>query len=287
MAKPSMSPLRYPGGKSSLMDMMESVIHNNELRYYHYAEPYAGGCGLALALMYGGHVSEIHINDIDPAIWSFWHSVLNETDDLVRLIESTPITLNEREIQREVYLKSDITDPLSLGFSTFFLNRTNRSGIIKGAGAIGGKSQAGIYKIDCRFNREDLSNRVRRISKYKDRITLYNQDAIEFMKSSNSFSKNTFFFIDPPYYNKGASLYTSFYKPEDHALVAKAVSSLERPWLVTYDNTIEISKLYENYRQHSFNINYSLQTKRKGDELLITSNDIYMGNELNQYRKAA
>lgn len=287
MAKPSMSPLRYPGGKSSLLDMMESVIHNNELRYYHYAEPYAGGCGLALALMFGGHVSEIHINDIDPAIWSFWHSVLNETDDLVRLVETTPITLNEREKQREVYLKSDITDPLSLGFSTFFLNRTNRSGIIKGAGAIGGKSQVGFYKIDCRFNREDLSDRIRRISKYKERITLYYQDAIEFMKSSSSFSKNTFFFIDPPYYNKGASLYTSFYRPEDHALVAKAVSLLERPWLVTYDNTLEISKLYENYRQYSFNINYSLQTKRKGDELLITSNDIYMGNELNQYRKVA
>jgi len=251
------------------------------------AEPYAGGCGLALALMFGGHVSEIYINDIDSAIWSFWNSVLNETDDLVRLIETTPITLNEREKQREIYLKSDVTNPLSLGFSTFFLNRTNRSGIIKGAGAIGGKSQAGAYKIDCRFNREDLSDRVRRISKYKERITLCNQDAIDFMKDNNKFSKNTFFFIDPPYYNKGASLYTSFYRPEDHASVAKAVSLLERPWLVTYDNTAEISKLYENYRQHSFNINYSLQTKRKGDELLITSNDIYMGNELNQYRKVA
>lgn len=287
MAKPSVSPLRYPGGKSSLMDMLEGVVHNNELRYFHYAEPYAGGCGLALALMYGGYVSHIHINDIDPAIWSFWHSVLNHTDDLVRLIKTTPITLDEREKQRSIYLKSDSSNPLALGFSTFFLNRTNRSGIIKGAGAIGGKSQAGVYKIDCRFNREDLSDKIRRICKYKERITLYNQDAIDFMNSSNSFSKNTFFFIDPPYYNKGASLYTNFYRPEDHALVAKAVSSLNRPWLVTYDNTIEISKLYENYRQHSFNINYSLQTKRKGDELLITSNDIYIGNELNKYRKAA
>lgn len=270
-----------------MMDMLEGVIKNNELRYFHYAEPYAGGCGLALALLYGGYVSHIHLNDIDPAIWSFWHSVLNCTDDLVRLVETTPVTIDEREKQREVYLKSDLSDPLSLGFSTFFLNRTNRSGIIKGAGAIGGKAQAGVYKIDCRFNRNDLSDRIRRICKYKDRITLYNQDAINFMNDSGNLSKNTFFFIDPPYYNKGASLYTSFYKPEDHALVAKAVGLLDRPWLVTYDNTTEISKLYENFRQYSFYINYSLQKRRKGDELLITSDDIYIGNELNLYRQAA
>lgn len=286
MAKQSVSPLRYPGGKSSLIDMLGGVIHNNEFRYFQYAEPYAGGSGLALALMYGGYVSHIHINDIDPAIWSFWHSVLNHADDLVKMIEATPITLNEREKQREIYLKSDQSDPLALGFSAFFLNRTNRSGIIKGAGVIGGKSQTGSYKIDCRFNRENLSNKIRRIYKYRDRITLYNQDAIDFMLNDCSFAKNTLFFIDPPYYNKGAALYTSFYRPEDHAAVSQTVCTLDHPWLVTYDDTPEIRRLYNDFRQYSFTINYSLRTKRKGDELLVTSNDIYIGNEFHPYRKA-
>lgn len=287
MPKLSTSPLRYPGGKSSLLDLLASIIHNNDFRYFQYAEPYAGGSGLALALMYGGYVSHIHINDIDPAIWSFWHSVLNHANDLVNLIETTPVTLSEREKQREIYLKSDQSDPLALGFSAFFLNRTNRSGIIKGAGVIGGNQQNGNYKIDCRFNRENLSNRVRRINKYRDRITLYNQDAVNFMKNSSSgLHKNTLFFIDPPYYNKGAALYTSFYKPEDHAVVAQTVGELDHPWLVTYDNTQEISKLYDNFRQYSFSIKYSLRIKRKGDELLITSNDIYIGSELNQYQMA-
>ena len=285
MSKLSVSPLRYPGGKSSLLDMLGSIIHNNEFRYFQYAEPYAGGSGLALALMYGGYVSHIHLNDIDPAIWSFWHSVLNHSNDLVKMIEVTPITLKEREKQREIYLESDRSDPLLLGFAAFFLNRTNRSGIIKGAGVIGGKLQNGNYKIDCRFNRENLSDRIRRIYKYKDRITLYNQDAVHFMKNSGGLSKNTLFFIDPPYYNKGAALYTSFYKPEDHETVAQTVGALDHPWLVTYDNTQSISRLYDNFRQYSFNINYSLRTKRKGDELLITSDDVYIGSELNQYRK--
>lgn len=280
-----MSPLRYPGGKSSLIDMLGGVIHNNEFRYFQYAEPYAGGCGLALALMYGGYVSHIHINDIDPAIWSFWYSVLNHADDLARMVETIPVTLDEREKQLEIYLKLDQSDPFALGFSTFFLNRTNRSGIIKGAGVIGGKSQTGNYKIDCRFNRENLSNKIRRIYKYRDRITLYNQDAIYFMMNDSSFAKNTLFFIDPPYYNKGAALYTSFYRPEDHTAVAQTVSTLNYPWLVTYDNTPEISRLYNNFRQYPFNINYSLKIKRKGEELLIASDDIYIGSEFNQYRK--
>lgn len=288
MAKSSVSPLRYPGGKTSITDMLQSVIHNNELRYFQYAEPYAGGCGLALALLYGGYVSHIHINDIDPAIWAFWHSVLNNTDDLIDLIETTPITLDEWKAQRETYLKSDLSNPISVGFSAFFLNRTNRSGIIKGAGPIGGKTQLGNYKIDCRFNREDLKAKIRRVEKYKEQISLYNKDAKEFMNDLDGGSiQNILFVIDPPYYHKGSSLYTNFYRPEDHAAVGQVITNLKSPWLLTYDNCPEISQIYQEFRQHTFNINYSLQNKRKGDELLVTSSDIYIGNEINQYRSVA
>ena len=284
MVKISVSPLRYPGGKSSLLDLIAAIIHNNEMRYFQYAEPYAGGCGLALALMYGGYISDIHINDIDPSIWSFWHSVLEHNDDLVELIEKTPVTISEWGKQREIHNQLDASEPLKLGFATFFLNRTNRSGIIKGAGAIGGKAQAGNYKIDCRFNKKNLISRIQRIQKYRDRITLYNQDAVKFMENSKMLPKKTLFFIDPPYYAKGSSLYTNFYKPEDHKLVASAVKNLIQPWIVTYDNTKEISVLYENCEQNDFNINYSLQNKRKGSELLITSDKVYIGNEIKSYQ---
>lgn len=286
MAKASVSPLRYPGGKSSLLDLLATVIHNNEIRYFQYAEPYAGGCGLALALMYGGYVSDIHINDIDPSIWSFWHAVLEYNDDLVKLIKTTPVTISEWEKQKEIHLQANKDDPISLGFATFFLNRTNRSGIIKGAGVIGGKAQTGNYKIDCRFNKDDLVSRIHRIHKYRDRINLYNQDAVAFMQNGKSLPQSTLFFIDPPYFVKGSSLYTSFYNPEDHASVAKATMSLSQPWIVTYDNVEQISELYKGCNQHSFNINYSLQTKRKGSELLITSSDIYIGSEINKYQAA-
>lgn len=281
----TLPPLRYPGGKIALLPLLTGVTYLNQIRNHHYAEPYAGGCGLALALLYSDQVRTIHLNDIDPAIWSFWHAVLNYNQDLIRLIETTPITLDEWDKHKDTHRKADISDPLSLGFATFFLNRTNRSGIIKGAGVIGGKAQQGRYKMDCRFNREVLINKIRRIHKYRHRITLHNTDAIDFMHSDST-PQHTLFFIDPPYYNKGASLYTSFYNPEDHAAVAQAVQQLGKPWLVTYDNVEAISRLYADHQQYAFNINYSLQSKRKGSELLIISPGLYLGDPLQNYQAA-
>jgi DNA adenine methylase len=266
------SPLRYPGGKSCLYDLLSHILRLNNLERGNYIEPYAGGCGLALSLLYGGHVADIHINDIDPTIWAFWHCVLNETDALAEKIAKTPVTVDEWRKQQKIIRKKDTTNFISLGFSTFFLNRTNRSGVIESGGVIGGLAQTGNYKIDCRYNKEDLIRRIRRIRKYKDRIHLTNMDAVNFIQYCKSvLPKSSFFCIDPPYYEKGSKLYTSFYKPDDHANLAELVVKLDAPWIVNYDDTPEIRHLYRQRRQHCFDINYSLQTKRIGTELLISS----------------
>lgn len=269
------SPLRYPGGKACMLELVASILRLNKLEHGHYAEPYAGGCGLALELLYGGHVSDIHINDIDPSIWAFWHCVLNHTDTLVDLVRTTPVTVKEWLKQRDVHRAQDTRSVLKLGFSAFFLNRTNRSGIISGAGVIGGLDQKGLYKIDCRYNADDLARRIRRVAKYKDQIHLSNLDAVKFLaKSERKLPEESLMFIDPPYFNKGSSLYTSFYLPEDHALVARKVMASSRNWIVTYDDMPEIRALYRSRRQYCFDINYSLQDKRLGTELLIASKGI-------------
>lgn len=272
MAVRSNSPLRYPGGKSTLYGVVAEILRANDLRLGHYCEPYAGGCGLALSLLFNGDVSDIHINDLDRAVWSFWDTVLNRPNELNALVEATPITLEEWERQRGVYLAQDDRDPTGLGFSMFFLNRTNRSGVIKSAGVIGGRAQKGNYTIDCRFNRQDLVRRITRISKYSARIHLYNEDAVKFMKQSEKvLPEKSIFCIDPPYFSKGSKLYTNFYAPDDHKDVAKVISSLKRPWIVTYDDQPEIRKLYSTWRRFRLDLNYSLQEKRVATELFIAS----------------
>lgn len=290
----SCSPLRYPGGKTGIFELVANFIKVNKLQRRHYVEPYAGGCGLALSLLYHGHVCDIHINDIDAGIWAFWDSVLNQTDELVEKITYTPITIEEWEKQREIVRTSENDDSIELGFATFFLNRTNRSGIIKNAGVIGGRDQSGSYKIDCRYNKDDLIRRIRRVEKYRNRIHLSNQDALDFMQTCQSCLPDELFFcIDPPYFNKGSSLYTNFYDHADHTALADTILGLDRPWILTYDNVDEVKKLYSARRQYQFNLNYSANVKRVGTELLIASKGLRIPNEFKdnqshrpQYRTA-
>lgn len=255
-----------------MLDLVANTLRLNGLAHGHYAEPYAGGCGLALSLLYGGFVSDIHINDIDPAVWSFWHCVLTDTDALIDLVERTPITIDEWRRQRAINKSGDLSDPLALGFSAFFLNRTNRSGVIGSGGVIGGLSQTGNYLMDCRFNREDLARRIRRVSRYVDHIHLTRLDALEFLDHcAAGLPAKSLLFVDPPYFKKGPELYTNFYKPADHASLAEKVLEVGLPWVVTYDDVDDIRRLYRDRRQYAFGINYSLNEKRVGAELLIVS----------------
>lgn len=289
------SPLRYPGGKAPLLGLVSRIIRLNKLQYGHYAEPYAGGCGLALGLLYGGHVSDIHINDIDRGIWAFWNAVLNHTDEFIDLMNRTHITLEEWKRRREMQRNQRGLSQLEIAFTTFFLNRTNRSGIIKNAGVIGGLNQSGKYTVDCRFTKSELGRRIRRVRKYRDHIHLHRKDAIDFLRHvEKNLPERTFLCIDPPYFNKGSTLYTSFYQPDDHAAVAKKVLSLDQPWIITYDRCAEISTLYTARRQFEISLNYSAQVKRVGSELLIPSKGLKLPETLRntqvhrpQYRSVA
>lgn len=281
------SPLRYPGGKTSMLDLMAAIIQENDLARCPYVEPFAGGCGLALGLLFQGFVSEIHVNDVDPGIWSFWNAALNNTEDLIELVLSAELSVPEWRRQREICMAEDLSEPLALGFSSFYLNRTNRSGIIKGAGLIGGLQQTGNYKLDCRYNRDDLAQRIRRVGKYRSRIHLTRMDALDFLdQTDRALPKKAMFCIDPPYFNKGSSLYTSFYRAEDHGDLAKVILKLNRPWVVTYDNTPEINALYDTQSRFSFDVNYSVQTKRTAAELLVASDGLALPFQLDDRRIA-
>ena len=264
------SPLRYPGGKTAIMPMVSTFITENDLNNYHYVEPYAGGAGLALSLLFKNYVSHIHLNDLDISIWSFWHSILFETEAFIELIKSTEITIDEWHQQRHIQEVKNEVDTLTLGFSTFFLNRTNRSGIIQKAGVIGGLEQKSKYPLDCRFKKQSLISKIEKISQYKEFIHLYNMDAIDFISEIEEKIEKRFFCIDPPYFKKGQSLYTNFYTPDDHEMLSEVIKKIEGKWILTYDNTIEIKKLYSNLPQYNFDLNYTAAEKRKGTELLIT-----------------
>lgn len=265
------SPLRYPGGKGALANFFKLVIRENKLLDGHYVEVYAGGAGVAWPLLFGEYVQRVVVNDINKSVYAFWLAVLQTPEDLCKLIYDVPVTIDEWWRQRAVQLQPAKYTPLELAFSTFFLNRTNRSGIIRG-GVIGGKAQAGKWKLNARFNKPDLIMRIERIARYADRINIYNMDAALFMTDVLPvLPLKALVYLDPPYFAKGNDLYEDHYAPDDHAKIANLVLKVSQPWVVSYDDAPEIAGLYRDHRKLTYNINYSAQIRYTGAEVMLFS----------------
>lgn len=266
------SPLRYPGGKGKIAKFMKDLISENHLLDGTYVEPFAGGSEIAFNLLFEEYVQNIILNDLDRSIYALWYSVLNNTQELCNLILETPLTISEWKKQKEVQRQKETADVLELGFSTFYLNRTNRSGIID-AGVIGGIEQAGKWKMDARYNKTELIRRIQKIASYKQRIQIYNLDAIEFIQQIVvSLPRNTLIYFDPPYYKKGQILYVNHYEPEDHCKLSAIISeNTTHHWVLTYDNTPEIFGLYSSFRPLEYTLNYSAANNGHGSELMFFS----------------
>jgi len=270
------SPLRYPGGKGKLAEYVKAVIRENGLADGDYVEPYAGGAAVAMELLLHDYVSRVHINDLNSSIHAFWHSVLNETDALCALIEQTAVNMDEWYQQKAIQSHADRHSLLELGFSTFFLNRCNRSGIIKG-GIIGGKGQTGKWKLDARYNKVDLIRRIANIARHRRRISLYNLDAADLViKVLPNLPAKTLIYLDPPYYVKGEGLYDSFYSHDDHVLISKLVASkiTKQRWIVSYDDAAQIAEMYAAYRSMTYRLSYSAQERVKGAEIIFFSDNL-------------
>ena len=267
------SPLRYPGGKARLSSFLIEVVKENGIVGAHYIEPYAGGAGAALRLLFEEFVESITINDADPRIRCFWQAATQHSERFLSMIYSVPVTVDEWRRQREIYERRDLRAVFDLGFATFFLNRTTRSGIVHNGGPIGGYNQSGPYKIDARFNRSELGRRICRLVAYSDRIEISDVDGLVLLKELNRRRKaaaTAFVYIDPPYYSKGDELYLNCLSHAEHAALALYLRSTKRfSWLMTYDDVPQIRELYSGLPQLPFSLSYSVYNRRRGKELLI------------------
>ena len=244
----------------------------------HYIEPYAGGASVALYLLLNDHVKRVTINDLDKSIYAFWHAVRYDNNKLCNRIENTSITIENWKAAKEVQKNKSTASLFELGFSTFFLNRTNYSGVLKG-GVLGGRNQDGKDLIDCRFNKSDLIRRITEIDKKKSKIQVCNMDAVNLVKHAqqNSKSERTIYYFDPPYYLKGALLYMNYYNIHDHKTLANEIKKIKKAkWLVTYDNVPQISSNIYSFTPHKeeYTLYHTAGNMHKGKEIMIFSENI-------------
>ena len=275
------SPLRYPGGKAPFAPFIAKVMEANGIVGGHYLEPYAGGAGVALDLLFRGHASHIHINDADPAIYAFWASVTKHSEELLELLASTPITIEEWFKWRSVLREDREASLVEKGFATLFMNRTNRSGILK-AGVIGGMSQEGAYKLDARFKKNVIAARIFAIAKRSQDITVYSEDSLSLLMRCKEFlPKESVIYLDPPYYVKGKGLYRNYYEHDDHVAIAKAIKDkdFKRHWVVSYDNVNEIRAMYQLVNTKTYGLNYTAQRRYVGNEVMFFSDNLNVPDE--------
>ncbi len=273
------SPLRYPGGKGALYARLRGVIRENGLAGCTYVEPFAGGAGAGLGLLVSGQVSKVVINDLDPAIYAFWKTLVDEPDAMIERVRKVPLNVKEWRRQKAVYATGGDGDLSKLGFATFYLNRTNRSGVLNG-GPIGGLDQTGNYLIDARFNRDDLAERMRALSLFGKKIIVTRADGKAVVRKYAS-QKNTFIYADPPYFEKAGSLYMNYFRQGDHASLAAELNKKPTAhWLLTYDDVPQVEQLYRDRRIRRFGLHYSAHRVTKATEVVVLSdalNDIEDG----------
>jgi len=260
---------------------MSSLFYENSLIGYSYAEPYAGGCGLALQLLFNEFVDKVYLNDYDKSIYSFWFTTLYYPNELCDWIEDVPVNLENWHECRFIYQNTS-SDLISLAKATFFLNRTNVSGVLKG-GVIGGQKQQGKYKIDARFNKQDLINRIQKISLFRERIHLFNLDGVDFVKKINRKKDDIFIYFDPPYYQKGSDLYMNYFKDKDHLRLKIIIEKLKKKWIVSYDNHEFIKNIYSNNYQVVYQLAQST-SNRVGDEVIIFSGQLRFQKAIQQLK---
>lgn len=267
------SPLRYPGGKGKLYKQVKQIIFDNNLKERAYTEPFAGGFGIGIKLLLNNDVERVIINDFDYHIYAIWHCIFNETEAFINLINATPIDLESWKRQKSIYNDYHNHTLLEVGFSAFFLNRTNYSGVLTG-GPIGGMKQTGKYKIDCRFNKQKLTDLIMRIGQYRNQVEIYNFEINQFIDNVILHRQDELFInFDPPYVTKGEVLYKNYFTDNDHKNLAnKIINNLQNAqWIMTYDDCDLIKELYKSFNPQNFNLQYYAGTKRIGNELLISN----------------
>lgn len=271
-----LTPLRYPGGKSKFAPFISSLMETNGLAGGHYLEPYAGGAAVALELLFTGCASHIHINDLDSAIYDFWVAVTQQPEIMLKYLRDTPINMEQWFYWRGVLRGEISTSQEERGFATLYMNRTNRSGILK-AGVIGGLKQNGPYKLDARFKKNVIAKRIERIAQHANSITVHNKDALILLQESRKLlPEKSLVYLDPPYYIKGKGLYRNFYDHEDHEAIANLLQSSEcnLRWVVSYDNVQEIEHMYRLSKALSYGLTYTAQKKYIGSEIMFFSRNL-------------
>lgn len=242
----------------------------NRLGVQALAEPFAGGAGASLTLLYLDEMHKIYINDADPAIHDFWWCLVYRSKAFLKKLSETRVSMAEWRRQRDIYRNPGRASRIRRGFAAFYLNRCNHSGILLNGGPIGGIKQAGKWKLNARFNKFELRRRCEKVAEHRKRIVVSGEDGINFLDRIDA--DKTMLFLDPPYFNKGSTLYLDTFDEKKHRELSDCLHEMrDETWVLTYDDCPQVRAMYRGWASiRPFFLSYTANRRFRGREVLIT-----------------
>jgi DNA adenine methylase len=228
---------RYPGSKDKHIKYLAPHLENFDFSNG-VLEPFAGTASVTFYLLANNKVPYYHINDIDEDIINVWKVIKKNPKQLISRIRTYQPNVTDFYKFKEGLSGNQVERALQ----KIVLHQTSFSGLGKmSGGPLGGKNQAGKYKIDSRWNPERLVRGIEECSRLLNSVPgdLTSLDWEQLLKMYEK--KKIFIYLDPPYYKQGAQLYSE--GTLDHKSLSEALQK-RLNWLLSYDNHPEVKKMY-------------------------------------------
>ena len=260
----TVSPLRYPGGKTKAIKQILPLLPNE---YSEFREPFVGGGSVFLAAKQRRNANYI-INDLNFDLFCFWKHAKENNNSLYEAIKIIKDTKHDGRDLFNYYKNNDNYTDFERAVRFFVLNRISFSGTVDS----GGYSEKAFND---RFTFSSIE-RIKSLEEILQNVVIFNKSYEEIIFADG---ENVFIFLDPPYYRqmtsrlygKNGSLHTSF----DHEKFAEDMKNCKHNWIITLDNTEKIKEMfsfafiYEWELQYGMN-NYKQEKAGIGKELFIS-----------------
>ena len=238
------SPISYVGGKSRLAKRIVPMISAHVC----YCEPF---CGAAWILFKKEPSTTEVINDLDGELVNFWRIVQNHLLAFLEYFKFAVVSRKMFELENRKD-PSTLTD-LQRAVRYYYLQRLGFGG--KTSGRTFGAGAARPMNLNLLTLEESLLDAHQRIQ----RVTIENLDACKCIEKYDR--KDTFFYIDPPYYHTSQD-YDRPFEDADFVRLYEALKAIKGRFILSLNDHEDIRKMFKSFHQVKLATKYSSGNSR-------------------------
>lgn len=244
--------INWIGGKRLLRKYIAELIPTDISSYI---EVFGGG---AWVLFYKERWANLEVyNDLDNNLYNLFSVVKYHAEAFAKEFQ---FMINSRKLFKDMLDFKPITDIQKAAQFFFLIQRSYGAKMEQFAYGRNGNSS-------CAKSQNNIIERVFSTSKRLDKVYIENLDFEDLIKRYDC--ENAFFYLDPPY-TKGQGYNVVKTKDFEHERLFNCLKNLKGKWLLSYNDSEEIRKLYKDYNIIEIERNNSLSNKRNiYKELLI------------------